>query len=406
MTLSKMSKFERTIINDPSQVKGKSITQIVTMLGDGKLSDAGQTALAFRDFLNNCKIEQLESFIKQMVTEPSDGKILQDIVNTIGKKIGFEVLHGLYHGKKNAIGFDGFWSYGDLNLMIECKTTDAYRISTKTLLTYANQLKEEKGLKLLPPILLVVGRVDTGDIEAQIRGSRADDQISVIGVESLLSLAKSAVELSGGPLADSLRNILLPRDYTRLDDLSALITNVINEAQQTSQDQAEVEDARFVKISDKKPLSTEISAQNLTDQLRSSMIASSLNILGKLRKVSSRSKAQFATEDGEVFFFLASKRYSDTYQHFWYSIQHSWKEIWLQKGGGLVLGLEGKRYFYIIDYETVIKWTNFLNETVKPNRQYWHLALKESHDKIEVILNKSEHNFDIGNLRRNLSSND
>ena len=399
MTPSGTNGFERNIINDPSKVKDKSITQIVTMLAEGTLNDTGQTAPAFRDFLNNCRIDQLETYITQLVTEASDGKIFQDIVNTIGKKIGFEVVHGLYQGKKNSIGFDGLWHQGDLNLVIECKTTDAYRISTKTLLGYSNDLKEKKGLQLAPPILLVVGRVDTGDIEAQIRGSRADDRISVIGVESLLSLAKAAVELSDGPAAGSLRKVLLPRDYTRLDDLTALITNVINEAQQTSQDQAEADEVELVQTIDKKPEINNINGQSLTDLLRSSMVLSSIESLGKLEKASPRSKAQFVTESGEVYFFLASKRYSDAYQHFWYSIQHSWKEVWEQKGGGLALGLEGKQYFYIVDFRTVVDWTKFLNETLKANRQYWHLALKEINDKLEVILNKSEDNFDIQSFK-------
>ena len=69
------------------------------------------------------------------------------------------------------------------------------------------------------------------------------------------------------------------------------------------------------------------------------------------------------------------------------------------KGGGLALGLEGKQYFYIVDFRTVVDWTKFLNETLKPNRQYWHLALKESNDKLEVILNKSEDNFDIQSFK-------
>ena len=400
MTPSGINGFERSIIDDPSKVIGKSITQVVTMLADGKLTDKGQTAPAFRDFLNNCRIDQLETYINQMVTEASDGKIFQDIVNTIGKKIGFEVVHGLYHGKKNAIGFDGLWQHRDLNLVIECKTTDAYRISTKTLLSYSNELKAERGLQSAPPILLVVGRVDTGDIEAQIRGSRADDRISVIGVESLLSLAKAAVELSDGPAADSLRNILLPRDYTRLDDLTALITNVINEAQQTSQDQAEADEGAFTKAAKEKAESTGIDARSLTDKLRSSMVNSSEQSLGKLEKASPRSKAQFVTEGGQIYFFLASKRYSDTYQQFWYSIQNSWKEVWEQKGGGLVLGLEGKQYFFVVDYETVIKWTKFLNETLKPDRRYWHLALRETRDKIEVILSKSGDYYDIQTFKK------
>ena len=368
------------------------------MLADGKLNDTGQTAPAFRDFLNNCRIDQLETYITQLVTEASDGKIFQDIVNTIGKKIGFEVVHGLYQGKKNSIGFDGLWHQGDLNLVIECKTTDAYRISTKTLLGYSNDLKEKKGLQLAPPILLVVGRVDTGDIEAQIRGSRADDRISVIGVESLLSLAKAAVELSDGPAADSLRKVLLPRDYTRLDDLTALITNVINEAQQTSQDQAEADEVELVQTIDKKPEINNINGQSLTDLLRSSMVLSSIESLGKLEKASPRSKAQFVTESGRFISFWHLKDIQTPISTFGTPFNTPGKKFGNKKVAA-ALGLEGKQYFYIVDFRTVVDWTKFLNETLKPNRQYWHLALKESNDKLEVILNKSEDNFDIQSFK-------
>ena len=107
----------------------------------------------------------------------------------------------------------------------------------------------------------------------------------VLSGSSLLSLAKAAVELSDGPAAGSLRKVLLPRDYTRLDDLTALITNVINEAQQTSQDQAEADEVELVQTIDKKPEINNINGQSLTDLLRSSMVLSSIESLGKLEKL-------------------------------------------------------------------------------------------------------------------------
>ena len=73
MTPSGINGFERSIIDDPSKVIGKSITQVVTMLADGKLTDNGQTAPAFRDFLNNCRIDQLESYINHWFAGSSRG---------------------------------------------------------------------------------------------------------------------------------------------------------------------------------------------------------------------------------------------------------------------------------------------------------------------------------------------
>jgi len=399
-----MGDIEREIIRNPAMAGEKSIKQIVQILGDGKLLDGGQTTFAFRDFLYNCDIERLEDYTKEIVTDSSDGKIFQDIVNTIGKKIGFEVEHGLYQGKKNAIGFDGYWSQDDLNLIVECKTTDAYRISMETLLEYSRRIRKEKNLSVEPPVLLVVGRVDTGDIEAQIRGSRADDRISVIGAESLLMLAKSISELSDGPASKSLKSMLFPRDYTRLDGLAALITNLINEAQQTSIDQAEGGllpgdfDAEIANSlsSDNQRLSAS------ADELRERMVAAATVDLGQLEKGNSRSRAQYRTQSGEVYYFIASKRYERTDQQFWYSVQNSWSSEWVQHGGGLAIGLEGKRHFYMFNFQQVMEWTKSLNETVRPGRQYWHMALKESPDKIELILNKSETNQDLRDFERYL----
>jgi hypothetical protein len=399
-----MDDVEREIIRNPTAAGEKSITQIVQIIGDGKLLDSGQTAPAFRDFLYNCDVERLAIYTREIVTESSDGKIFQDIVNTIGKKIGFDVVHGLYQGKKNAIGFDGYWSHGGLNLIIECKTTDAYRISTETLLGYSKQLKEEKNLPKEPPVLLVVGRVDTGDIEAQIRGSRADDRISVIGAESLLMLAKAISELSDGPASNNLKSVLFPRDYTRLDSITALITNIINEAQQTSIDQAENEDPsqnfgaeapQIQKVSNPK-------INSPADQLRERMIEAAASDLGKLEKATSRSKAQYRTASGEIYCFIASKRYERADQQFWFSISNNWKSDWEKNGGGLAIGLEGKQHFYLFNHEQVMEWTKSLNETVRTDRQYWHMALKESSDKIELILNKSETNQDLENFARGL----
>ncbi len=391
-----MTDIEQEFIKDPSKAGDKSVKQIVSIFADGKLTDKGETAPAFREFLNNAEIEQLERYTNEMVTEATDGKILQDIVNTVGRKIGFEVEHGLYQGNAKAIGFDGYWSLDDINLIVECKTTDAYRISTDVLLGYAKRLKDERNLPKEPPILLVVARIDTGDIEAQIRGSRADDRISVIGVESLLSLAKAASELSDGPATENLRKILLPKDYTRLDGLAALITNVINEAQQTSQDQSEINQTASATEAD-------IGSRRSTDVLKSKIIHSLSHELGDLEQASSRSKAQFATQKGEVFFVLTSKRYATSYQQFWFAIRDTWKPIWEEKGGGLVLGLEGKQHFYLINYKKVLEWTASLHATIDPNRgHHWHVTLKESDDKIELILKKSKSNQDLVEYKKDL----
>ena len=196
------------------------------------LKDGSEASKRLREYLETADLELIESWVSQVLQSGSDGRVLQDIVNALGVRRGFNVEYGLYQGRQGAIGFDGYWWLPGLNLIVECKTTDAYRISTDTLVKYANELEHERGLVSTPDILIVVGRVDTGDIEAQIRGSRRDDSIRVIGVESLLDLTRAMAALAGGPATEKLRQSLIPQDFTRLDNLSRLVSEVVYETRQ------------------------------------------------------------------------------------------------------------------------------------------------------------------------------
>jgi hypothetical protein len=53
----------------------------------------------------------------------------------------------------------------------EVKTSDTYRISLDAISDYRQKLLSA-GLVVGEPFLIVVGRQDTGELEAQMRGSR------------------------------------------------------------------------------------------------------------------------------------------------------------------------------------------------------------------------------------------
>ena len=75
---------------------------------------------------------------------------------------------------KGENGFDGLWkSKQNRTLIVEVKTTDSYRIKLDTIAKYKEQLNEDRDeAASTASILLIVGRHDTGELEAQIRGSK------------------------------------------------------------------------------------------------------------------------------------------------------------------------------------------------------------------------------------------
>jgi hypothetical protein len=94
---------------------------------------------------------------------PKSGFVLQDIVNELGRRLDYEVVNGRYQGTVNAVGFDGFWQAPEGNsLIIEVKTTDAYRIPLDKLAGYRSQLRAKELVTAESSILIVTGRDDTG----------------------------------------------------------------------------------------------------------------------------------------------------------------------------------------------------------------------------------------------------
>jgi hypothetical protein len=55
-------------------------------------------------------------------------------MNELGRRLDYKVTNGRYQGTTNSIGFEWIWlSPEGQTLIVEVKTTDAYRISLDTL---------------------------------------------------------------------------------------------------------------------------------------------------------------------------------------------------------------------------------------------------------------------------------
>ncbi len=95
--------------------------------------------------------------------------VIQDLINEVGRRLGFQVENGRYQGVRNDIGFDGIWSADGESLVVEVKTTDAYTIKLDVIARYRDRLVESQRIPRDTPILLVIGRNDTESREAQVR---------------------------------------------------------------------------------------------------------------------------------------------------------------------------------------------------------------------------------------------
>ncbi|WP_237478563.1 hypothetical protein [Lichenibacterium dinghuense] len=165
-----------------------SIEQVVATAGDGILRDQSICSKELREYLSQISTNKIEQYVAHClgIAFTRSGMVLQDLVNELGRRLEYGVKNGRYQGTSNAIGYDGLWmSPEDHTIIAEVKTTDSYRILLDTLIAYREKLIAERSIVSTSSVLIVVGRQDTGELEAQIRGSRHAWDIRLISVESL-----------------------------------------------------------------------------------------------------------------------------------------------------------------------------------------------------------------------------
>lgn len=212
---------------NPSLLRDKRVEQIVGFAGDGKLGDSNSAPEEFRAFLARISGDLLSQYADDCLTNSfkDSGLALQDIVNEVANRIGFNVEAGRYRGTKKEIGHDGIWTGPDgYSIVAEVKTTDAYRFPIETVASYRHRLvKAGRISEDMSSILVIVGREDTGELEAQIRGSRYAWDVRLISIGSLIRLMQIRQELDTPVAEEQIRALLVPREYTRVDGIIDLV---------------------------------------------------------------------------------------------------------------------------------------------------------------------------------------
>ena len=392
------------IIQSPvSSDSSYEISQVVAMSGNGKLTDRQncETSKSLRFYLKSISLAALNKHLKELLENSftDSGLVLQDLVNTLGDKLGFEVEFGRYRGNSRDIGHDGLWLHPDANIIIEVKTTDAYRINTNKLIEYSERVKVEKNLDKAPPVLIVVGRQDTGDLESQIRGCRADDRMSIIGAEKLLYLTGSALEIGDGPATSAMRNILTPRDYTRIDTICDVITTATAQTQQVTLKTCEESlDKENDSVTDTR------NQLNSIESVRSKIIKKLEEKFGKIEK---ESRAKYSLEVDEFgalsqkIYVVVSKFYDRSDHNYWYSIQNSWLKNTNSSDTtlGVSLGFVGFNRYVYLDKDQLLKKIKYLNETHTPTRRYWHVSLRLENKKLFMSLPKKSGELELELLK-------
>jgi hypothetical protein len=367
----------------PETLQGKTVQQVLGLAGDGRLKDGNSTSIEFREYLAHITSSDLSIYANQCLETAfqDSGFALQDISNEVGKRLGFLLEHGRYRGTTNIVGFDGIWRTSDgVTILVEVKTTDAYRLSLDTTADYRRKLiSQSKLTEDKSSILYIVGRADTGDLEAQVRGSRYAWDIRLISVEALLRLLRIKEELEDQQTVDRIRDILMPQEFTRVDGIIDLVFSATKESKKAPLED-EVEEAPLKK--DKK--FTKVSYRpgcvaRLQTHLKETLVK--------------QSPAIYATPDGSIAVSVAiSREYeSGTGTGYWYAFHPSQKEqLEKYEKAWVTFGCGSEKQILKIPFNDFVTWLPRFNKTENEDRFYWHIIIEQNQGSWVILVKSGE----------------
>ena len=387
--------------NNPGFLADKTIQQIVAMCGDGRLRDGNACSLELREFLATKDAKSLTAYAQYCLENKFEksGEVLQDCVNEMGRQLSYNVTNGRYAGVRNDIGFDGLWFDGNRHLLVEVKTTDAYRVNLDTITNYGSKLRpsDEVSIESLST-LIVVGRQDTGDLEAQVRGSKHAWSVRLISIDALAKLVFVNEQFKSSQMLDKIRRILLPFEYTRVDNIVELVFEAQQESEVILSAATDLEDndvptSPSIEKNERRAVFT---PREELDAKRMEIV----NAFFSARKLAfqPQSKTYFVDNSGDCHVICAvSKRYMRDYQPYWYALHPHWLEsIKNTKDGYLILGCMDSRVAYVLPAAFLMSNLNNPNMTERAEgKSYWHIALNSDSGIIKLNLSKIGEKIDL-----------
>jgi hypothetical protein len=390
--------------SNPAAIGQFSIEQIVAAAGSGDLRDNSSCSEELRSYFTQVASEKLAEYIERCLDShfPRSGYALQDLINELGTRLEYRVTNGRYQGTVNSIGYDGIWvSPEGQTIIVEVKTTDAYRISLDTIAGYREKLLSAGQIKLPASILIVVGREDTGELEAQVRGSRHAWDMRLISAGALIKLVQLKENAEGQETAGKIRSLIVPREYTRLDDMVDVMFATAKDVEAVTEALASEEDDEFI-------------AANIVEKVKGTWQFTDSNALQAKREqiavamsrpdgapLLKKSRALYWSADhAKRAAITLSKRYARKGgPHYWYAYHTQWDDF-LREGDGpcyLVLGCMDRNEAFAIPSDVFRALMQDLNITSNDDRtHYWHVQLTEAASgSVSLLVPKQTSNLEL-----------
>jgi hypothetical protein len=397
--------------SNPSAIGESTIEQVVAMAGDGSLKDESNCSLELRAYFSEIPSGKLSDYVEHCLSSGfnKSGMVLQDLVNELGRRLDYAVTNGRYQGTSNSIGFDGIWKSEGHTIIVEVKTTDAYRIPLDKIATYRTKLHVASQIDGPSSILIVVGREDTGELEAQVRGSRHAWDIRLISADALQKLVQLKEDSDDPETGSKIRSLLAPMEYTRLDAMIDVMFTAAKDVETTLPEAATNEEVNgsAAEAADASSKSGwEFTDSAVLDQKRTQIVNAVASKIGAALIKKTRAMFWDASHEKRIACTVSKRYVKRASTPYWYAYHPAWDEF-LGEGSEsfFVLGCMDLSFAFALPLSEIRKHLEALNTTTLEHGMYWHIHLVESQNGgYAMLLPKRSQQLPLEEYRVSLQS--
>ncbi len=378
--------LEKMWLSHPEEVESINIERIVGLAGG--LRDGSDGSLDYRSFLSHISSNLLARYASECLSDSFkiSGFALQDIINEVGRRLDFVVTHGRYQGVRGQNNADGLWRSTDGNaIIVEIKTTNAYAIDLSKIANYREQYIVSESADSRSSILIIVGRDNTGGLEAQVRGSNYASTTRLISMDALLRLLHIKESAESPEIGRKIRSILAPHDFMKLDGIVDLVFST-------------TEDIRYSEnVSDNLTQDTSVRVQvqesgNAIDVLEKPVPAHfNEDCVARIqrhlnRTLVQRTRTVYAADDLTLVSCAVSKVYArKNRDDYWFAFhQHTAREMEETVESFVGFGCGTSDNVLCIPFSIFAGWLEGMNTTDNKGRSYWHVSISAQHGKFTL----------------------
>jgi hypothetical protein len=209
----------------------------------------------------------------------------------------------------------------------------------------------------------------------------------LISVDALIKLMFTKEEVDDKPLIERIRRILIPFEYTRVDNIVDLVFETQQETDQKAQTAVDLESEDATESTNEKQGVYEFTPRDKLDEKRLEIVRAFFKSKNAIPV--QRTRTNFSDSMNQIGITCAvSKRYKRDYQPYWYALHPKWSEFMQSVSEGFfVLGCMDRSEAYALPIAFIKQNLEAMNTTEKGGKKYWHVAL--TMDKGSLALNLS-----------------